>query len=130
MKQLKTITLYCMVALLAVSLIGCGGGGGGKVDETKPLDEVKAEAEKMNAVKLEAMATKYKEAIMAKQKDIEKVMAKIKDIPVLEQAGEEAKGLQADLLELNKSLQNLKARFQVYYNKLAEKGGDTSDLEL
>lgn len=118
-----------MVALLTVSLFGCGGGGG-KVDETKSLDEVKAEAEKMDVKELKATAEKWHKAIMAKQDDVEKIMAKIKDIPVLEQAGDEAKALQADLSELNKSLGNLKTRFQVYYNKLKEKGGDISGLEL
>jgi uncharacterized lipoprotein YehR (DUF1307 family) len=126
MKQLKTIALYCMVALLTVSLFGCGG----KADENKPMDQVKAEADKMDVSQLKAMATKYKDAIMAKQKDVEKMMAKLKEIPVTDMMSEEATGLKADIDSLNKSLSNLKARFQVYYDKLKEKGGDTSGLQL
>jgi predicted nucleic acid-binding Zn-ribbon protein len=126
MKQLKTITLYCVVVLLTVSLFGCGG----KADENKPMDEVKAEAEKMDVAKLKAMAAKYKDAIMAKQKDIEKMMAKLKEIPVTDMMSKEATGLKADIDSLNKSLSNLKVRFQVYYDKLKEKGGDISGLEL
>jgi uncharacterized protein YoxC len=115
-----------MVAVLAVSLFGCGK----KADENISIDQAKAEAEKMNTAQLRTKAKAYYDAVMAKQKDVDKIMAKIKDIPVLEQAGEEAKGLQSDLSDLNKSLSNLKARFQVYYDKLKEKGGDTSGLEL
>ncbi len=126
MKQLKTITLYCMVALLAVSLFGCGK----KADENKPMADVKAEAEKMNEAQLKAAAKQYYDAVKAKMADLEKSMAKLKDIPPLEAVGEEAKGLQADIDALNKSISNLKTRFQVYYDKLVEKGGDASGLQL
>jgi predicted small lipoprotein YifL len=126
MKQLKTIALYYMVALLAVSLFGCGK----KADENKPMADVKAEAEKMNEAQLKATAKQYYDAVKAKMADVEKTMAKLKDIPPLELAGEEAKALQADIDALNKSISNLKARFQVYYDKLVEKGGDTSGLQL
>lgn len=126
MKKLKTITLYCMVALLAVSLLGCGG----KADEDITIADAKAEAEKMSVEKLKATAMDYKDAIVAKKADVEKLMAKIKDIPPMEALGGEAKGLKTDIDALNKSVSNLKARFQVYYDKLKEKGGDTSGLQL
>ena len=126
MAQLKTITLYFMVALLAVSLSSCSK----KADENISIADAKAEADKMDISQLKAMATKYKDAIMAKQKEIDKVMAKIKEIPTLEAMGEEAKGLQADLSALNKSLQNLKDRFYVYYDKFVSKGGNASEVKL
>jgi predicted nucleic acid-binding Zn-ribbon protein len=115
-----------MVALLAVSLLGCGK----KADENKPMADVKAEAEKMDESQLRATARVYYDAIKAKMADLEKTMDKLKDIPPLEAVGEEAKGLQADIDALNKSISNLKVRFQVYYDKLVEKGGDTSGLQL
>lgn len=115
-----------MVVLLAVSLVGCKG----KADENKPMDQVKAEADTMTVEKLKATAMAYKDAIMAKQKDAEKVMEKLKNIPVMEAMSSEAKGLQADVTALQTSIKNLKDRFTVYYNKLKEKGGDTSGLEL
>ncbi len=126
MKKLKTITLYCMVAFLAVSLLGCGS----KADENASIDQVKADTEKMNVDQLKAKAKTYYDAIVAKKADVEKLMAKIKDIPPMEALGGEAKGLKADIDDLNKSVSNLKARFQVYYDKLKEKGGDTSGLQL
>jgi len=115
-----------MVALLAVSLSGCGK----KADENITIDQAKAEAEKMNAGQLKTKAKEYYDAIKAKTGEVEKVMAKIKDIPPLEAMGEEAKELQADIKDLNTSISNLKARFQVYYDKLVEKDGDTSGLQL
>jgi uncharacterized coiled-coil DUF342 family protein len=115
-----------MVVLLMVSLFGCGK----KADENITIEQAKAEAEKMNTAQLRDKAKEYYDAIMAKQKDVEKVMAKLKEIPVTDMMSKEAKGLQADIDSLNKSLSNLKARFQVYYDKLKEKGGDTSGLEL
>jgi hypothetical protein len=127
MEQLRTITLYCTVVLLAVSLFGCGGK---KADENVPIDQVKAEAEKMSIEKLKAKAVEYKDAIMAKQGDVDKLMAKLKEIPITEALSEEATGLKADIDALTKSISNLKARFQVYYDKLEEKGGDTTGLEL
>lgn len=126
MKQLKTITLYFLVALLTVSLFGCGG----KADEDITIADAKAEAEKMDVEQLKAKAKGYYDDIKAKMGEVDKITDKLKDIPPLEALGEEAKGLQADISELNKSISNLKARFQVYYDKLVEKGGDTSGLQL
>ena len=40
----KNIVLCFIVFVCAISLVGCGK----KADESKPIDEVKAEAEKMN----------------------------------------------------------------------------------
>ena len=56
--------------------------------------------------------------------------AKLKAIPLTEQMGAEAKGLQTDIATLNKSVAALTERFQVYYNKLKEMGGDVSGLEI
>jgi len=115
-----------MIVLLAMSLVGCGK----KADENKPMDEVQAEAEQMNVDQLRAKAIAYKDAIMAKKADIEKLADKLQDIPLTGAVGEEAQGLRADIDALNQSVSNLKARFNVYYNKLKEMGGDTSGLEL
>jgi len=101
-----------------------------KADETKPMGEVKAEAEKMSIDELRDMALKYKEAILAKQSEIDKVMAQLKEIPITKALGEEAKGLKADIENLTKSVKALKERFEIYYNKIKEQGGDVSDLKI
>jgi chromosome segregation ATPase len=106
--------------------LGCGK----KADENKPISEVKAEAEKLDTDELRAMAMVYQKAIAAKNGEVEKLTAKLKDIPVTEMLGDEAKELKADIDNLNKSLSALKERFEVYYQKLKEQGGDLSGLQV
>ena len=106
-------------------------GGGAKtasVDTEKPVSEIQAQAETMPVDNLKAVALKYKEAILAKQGEIEKLTAKIKEIPIAEALGEKAKTLKTELQNLQTSLTALKDRFQVYYDTLKKKGGDVSNL--
>ena len=124
MKTFWKIVLFCL--LICCLLAGCGK----KADESKPLGEVKAEAEKMDAEQLRSMATKYMDAVKSKEAEIEKVAAKLKDIPVTEMLGSEAKSLKAEIDNLNKSVSALKQRFDIYYNKLKETGGDLSGLGI
>lgn len=129
MKIVRHATLWSLLVLCSVVVLGCGQGGQ-EADEAKPMSEVKAEAEKMDAGQLREMAMKYKDAIVAKQGEIEKVTAKLKEIPLAEKLGEEAKALQSDIADLNASITALKARFDVYYEKLKAAGGDLSGLEI
>jgi chromosome segregation ATPase len=117
-----------LLACTLLSFVGCGSKS--EVDETKPLAEVKAEAEKMTVEQLKDVAMKYKEAIEAKQPEIKKLMEQLSDIPITEKLGEEAKSLTADLEQLNSSLKSLRERFDIYYNKLVELKADVSGLKL
>jgi hypothetical protein len=100
------------------------------VDTTKPLSEVQAQADKMDTGSLKATALKYKDAILAKEADLEKLGAKIKDIPITQALGQEATGLKTDYQNLQTSLKSLKDRFQIYYDTLKKKGGDLSNLSF
>ena len=124
---MKNVTFYWLLVLWAFTIAGCGGK---KADETKPISEVRAEAEKMDAGQLRSMAMTYKEAIVAKKGEVEKIAAKLKEIPVTELLGEKAKQLKTDIDSLTKSMDALKVRFEVYYAKLKEKSGDLSGLQL
>lgn len=126
MKIVRNAVICCLIALCLFVILGCGK----KADENKPISEVKAEAEKMDTDGLRAMAMAYKEAIAAKSGDLEKLTAKLKDIPVTEMLGAEAKSLKADVENLEKSVSALKERFEVYYQKLKDAGGDISGLQL
>ena len=126
MKIVRNAVICCLIALCLFAILGCGK----KADENKPISEVKAEAEKMDTDGLRAMAMAYKEAIAAKSGDLEKLTAKLKDIPVTEMLGAEAKSLKADMENLEKSVAALKERFEVYYQKLKDTGGDISGLQL
>jgi hypothetical protein len=125
MKTLGKVAFCLLVGCLLVL-----GGCGKKADETKPLSDVKAEADSMSVEKLRSMAVTYKDAITAKKGEIAKVADKLKDIPVAKMLGDEAKGLKTDIDSLTKSASALKERFQVYYDKLKEKGGDLSGLTI
>ena len=98
--------------------------------ETIPVADVQAEAGKMTVEQLKAKAMEYKNLIVAKKATIETLAAKLKGIPLTEQMGAEAKGLQTDIATLNKSVAALTERFQVYYNKLKEMGVDLSGLGI
>ena len=125
MKTSRTIVL-CSLVVCFLALAGCGK----KADETKSVSDVKAEAETMTVEQLKAKAMEYKDAVMAKKGEIETVTAKLKEIPVAQMLGEEAKQIKAEIDALNKSVSALNERFQVYYDKLKEKGGDLAGLEL
>ena len=118
-----------LTALLMLTVAGCGSKSG-DVDTEKPVSEVKAEANTMTVDQLKATAIKYRDAIKAKEPEIQKLMDQIKEIPLTEALGEEAKKLKADLEELKTSLDTLKEHFQVYYDKLVELKADVTGLTL
>jgi len=126
MKDVRNAVLCCLIALCLFAILGCGK----KADENKPISEVKAEAEKMDTDGLRAMAMVYQKSIAAKNSEVEKLTATLKDIPVTEMLGDKAKELKADIDDLNKSISALKERFEVYYQKLKEQGGDLSGLQV
>ena len=126
MKIMKNVILYCLIGPCLFAILGCSK----KADENKPVSEIKAEAEKLDTDGLRAKALAYKEALTAKKSEVDKLAAKIKEIPVAELLGQEAKSLKADLENLEKSLSALQERFKIYYDKLKEKGGDLTGLEI
>lgn len=126
MRDTRNIVCLVLLSLGLTTFLGCGKSA----DEEKPINEVKAEAEKMNTQELRATAVKYKDSIMAKSQELEKVMAKLKEIPATEQLGKEATEIKTEIEQLRNSISALKQRFEVYYEKLKEKGGDVSGLEL
>ncbi len=126
MNTVIKIGLCLMIAGFLAGFAGCSK----KADADKPMADVQAEAAKMNVEQLKAKAIEYKDAIVAKKAEIEKVAAKFKEIPIAEKMGAEAKALQTDIENLNKVVAALTERFQVYYNKFKEMGGDISGLEI
>jgi len=123
MRTTKKTALYFLLLLCSLVLFGCSQ----KNDENKSISEIKAEAEKMDMNQLRSMAMKYKEAIAAKESEIETLFARLKATKMQDT---EAKKTTTELNKISQSMSELNERFQVYYNKLKEKGGDTSDLEI
>lgn len=119
--------------LLAAGIIGltaCSGGGGASVDENKPIAEVKQEAAQMDTSALESTVKSYVEAIKAKEPELKKLQEKLKEIPLTKMLGEDAKQIKTELETIGGSLKALTERYNVYIEKLKEKGGDVSTLKL
>ena len=114
MRTSGSTVFYCLAALGLCVLAGCGN----KVDESKPMEEVRAEAERMNKEELRTTALAYKEALEAAQK------------LVWEYSESYAPKGEAMFEAAQKSLAALKERFQIYSDKLKEKGGDLPGLEI
>ena len=126
MNTVIRIGLCILIAGCLFGFVSCSK----KADTEKSIADVQAEASKMNVEQLKAKAMEYKDAIVAKKAEIEKVATKLKAIPIAQQMGTEAKALQTDIANLSKAMADLTERFQVYYNKLKEAGGDVSGLEI
>jgi hypothetical protein len=137
------LTLSCLVAFSGLALVGCakkvdkappapktGTGAGVTVtaDVEKPIPEVEAQAQTMSLADLRSTAVQYKQALSLKQEDLQKVLAQVKEIPLAEALGEKAKTLKTEVQKIQSGVKALTDRFQIYYNKLKEKGGDLSGL--
>ncbi|HUT29851.1 MAG TPA: hypothetical protein VMX13_08665 [Sedimentisphaerales bacterium] len=132
MKTVRSICLFLLLMGFLFAAAGCGKKAERAVtaDENKPIPEVKAEAEKMSLQRLRTAALAYKDAVVARRAETEQLMGRFRELPLDEMFGEEAKSLQAEIESANKSIAALTERFQLYCDRLKEKGGDLSDLKI
>ena len=100
------------------------------IDLDKAVSDLKAEAAKMSVEDLQAIAKKYKDAIMEKNIEIDKITEKLKAIPMTEKMGAEAQKLTGELKTLADALKPLSERFQIYVDAVKAKGGNISGLAL
>lgn len=126
------IVAASLLCSLILTLAGCKSksGSSASVDETKPIAEVKAEAEKMDVEQLRAAALNYQKAIQAKEPEVQKLAEQIKAIPLTELMGEKATTLKADMEKVSKSIAALKERMQVYVDQLKARNGDLTGLNV
>lgn len=117
---MRTATTFAVVGLLLVGALVIGGCGK-KADPNKPLEEIKAEAAKMDAGQLQAMVDAYEKALKSKEGEMKALADKIKEIPVTEMMGDDAKKLKADAAKLAESAKALGARLEVYDKALKDK---------
>ncbi len=128
MKKTIFLLLACMFLLTIYACAKKGAGTG--VDVTTPLDQLKAAAEKMDVSQLRAKAVSYKDAIVARQPELTKISDQVKAINPAEMLSEKATQLKSQLAEVEKSISDLKERFNIYYEQLKAKAGDLTGLEL
>ncbi|MFC1467627.1 hypothetical protein ACFLQY_02910 [Verrucomicrobiota bacterium] len=96
------------------------------VSATRPLSEIKAEAEKLNIDQLKATALEYKDAITAKTAELQPLMEALKEIPMTQMLGEEATRIKDEIAGVKQGVDALKARYDIYVAKLKEMGVDVS----
>ena len=137
MKAVKNFTLLSLLILGSLVILGCSEKKqepapptGVSVEENKPLSEVKAEADKMTVEQLRAAALKYKAIIETKTAEADKLAKDLMKAALADKSETEVKQLNARMAEINKSAEALAERFEVYYKKLEEKGGDMSGLKM
>ena len=120
----RTTLVLAMAALLTVC--GCGK----KADASKPIPEVQAEAQKMDASQLRDTVMAYKDAIADKAAKIKDEGMKLKDIPPADLMAGKGKDITAQIDELKKTVDALTERYKIYLDELKKKGGDLSGLQI
>lgn len=115
---MRKVTLFLGAAMLAAGMLtGCGS----KADENKTPEQIKAEIANWDAAKIQKQIEVYTKAIEAKTQELAKVTDQIKEIPLTEQLGEKAKGLQAKAKEIGESIAKLKDNMAAYADGLKAK---------
>ena len=113
-----------LISLLALGMVACVTGCSGGASADKPLDECKAEAEKMNVDQLKARVADYEKAIAKHQPEIEKIQKELGTGlgGLLEgKKPENIDELKARLTELEAKVEPLTERMEIYAAQLKAK---------
>lgn len=128
------VTLIATVSLMTVA--GCGSkesSSGSTINpatlETRPVNEIKAEADKMNEQQLRDAAGVYKKALATKEAEVTKMMEQLKQVPITDASNDKAKNLTQNVESIGKSVKALNERKAIYVNKLKAMKADTTGLE-
>lgn len=113
MKKLASLIMI-PVMVASIFIAGCGGG----VDETKPIDEVRAEAQDMSAAQLESIIARYQNAIESQKEQIETLGSQLSDIPMAQMLGAEATAIKNEVSEIKDSVRALNERMNIYVREL------------
>ena len=122
----KSFPLLCLFLGLALVAAGCGK----KADENKSISHVQAEAGKMSVDQLRTAALECKNALMAKEGELSKLEEKVKMLTPDKIISSEGQKLTTDIQNAGKSIVNLTGQLKIYVDKIKEKGGDVSGLNL
>ena len=124
---MKKIFGMMFIALLSVTaLYGCGK----KADTQKPIEEVRAEAEKMSVSDLEATAKAYAREIASKKSEADKIGSQLKGLSLQDMMGEKGKSIKDQASALGKQVSALTERYQVYAQKFQAAGGDMAKIQI
>ena len=110
---MKKLMLAMVMALCALVMVGCGDKGA-KVDESKTPEQIKQEVAKMDQAQIQKTIENYKNAIADKTAQMEKKAQELTKIPLTEQLGDKAKGLQGEIGTLKDQISKLQANMAAY----------------
>ena len=114
---MKKLFLFAMMCGAMFVLAGCGQ----QADENKTPDQIKTEVQSMSAADIQAKVDAYKKAIEAKSAELKAEGEKLAKIPLTEQMGDKAKGIQANMGTLKDSISKLTANMNAYADGLKAK---------
>jgi len=127
MKLSRNLALILLLASLLLAP-GCGKKDDQTQQQGPTTEQIEAEAQKMDNDQLWENAQKAKAEIIAGKVRVNGLVLKLQNLTPPEKAAGEAQRINAELDELQKSMQLSRARFVAYYNKLIEKGVDVTEL--
>ena len=108
---MKKLMLAMMMAVCALVLAGCSGS---QADENKTPEQIKQEVAKMDQAQIQKTIENYKNAIADKTAQMEKKAQELTKIPLTEQLGDKAKGLQGEIGTLKDQISKLQANMAAY----------------
>jgi len=137
MKAARKTTLLSLLVVCCLVVFGCSkkedAGGDTSTntgtDQSESISKAKTEAANMDVEQLRAAALECKAAAKAKTAETEKVAQDLIKALGTDNA-DKKKELSAQMEKLRKSGEALYEQLKVYVDKLKEKGGDVSGLEL
>lgn len=121
----RRAALSLLVVISAALYCGCGGP---KVDEKKPLAEIRTEAQKMTYREIRRVAEAYGEAILEKHEAIEDLRDELEDLKPEELANTGAAKLKKDADTVASSISALSERQDLYVDLLHTKVDEEKPL--
>ncbi len=109
-----------VILLLVIAALGYGCGGP-KVDEKKPVAEIRTEAQKMTSRELRRVADAYGEAVVEKRDAIDDLRDRLEDLEPEEIANQGAATLKKDADAVATSIAALDERQKLYLDLLQTK---------
>lgn len=105
-------------------------GCAGKADPKKPIQQIKKEVEMMSVKELQSAAEAYAQKLRNQHAEVVKITERMKTISVEEIFSKKTKPIKDRFLSIQVESSALFQRYQIYINKLQEKGVDTSQIRV
>ena len=99
----------------------CFAGCGEKLDENRPLDEVRAEAQKLDSDKLQKQYELWRKHLDAKLAQADSIARKISDMPLDKVVSEDMQKLKQEYSAADESCRKSGAILEVYAGEMEKK---------